>query len=219
MGTVNVNYIIPIAQDGNAAHSNAEISSYDRGRAISIARHEEFLLRQREQAARQAESEEKRRRSKRLERTTRKELWWSRARFTNGYKLFAYEYFTRAIRGHLTPAEQAVFFLIFDRTVWWLKEWETIRLSQFTGGSLPDADGFRAFSGTGLARSTVIPTLQGLVADGLVRRRDKRGGNGLVEYALPAVHRVRELHRFAEVNITYRGVMFTERGAKVQVTL
>lgn len=166
-----------------------------------------------------AEAEEKRRRAKRLARTTRKEAWWSRVTFTNGYKVFAYEYFTRAIRGHLTPAEQSVFFLIFDRTVWWLKEWETIRLSQFTGGSLPDEDGFRAFSGTGMSERTVRDTLRVLVADGLVRRRSKPGGNGLVEYALPEVHRVRDLPRFAGVNIAYRGWMFTETGARVQVTL
>lgn len=226
-----MNSIIPFAGNGNRiavveipdfdtksekAESSRRIAEHYRDLESRMA---EARAYEEKQERRKAEAEEKRRRAKRLARTTRKEAWWSRMTFTNGYKVFAYEYFTRAIRGHLTPAEQAVFFFVFDRTVYYLKEWETIRLSQFTGGSLPDDDGFRAFSGTGLKRRTLIPTLQRLVADGLLRRRDKPGGNGLVEYALPEVHRVRELPRFAGVNIAYRGWMFTETGARVQVTL
>lgn len=226
-----MNSIIPFARNGNRI-AVAEIPGFDTKseKAKSSRRIEEHYrdlesrmaearAYEEQQERRKAEAEEKRRRAKRLARTTRKEAWWSRMTFTNGYKVFAYEYFTRAIRGHLTPAEQSVFFVIFDRTVWWLKEWETIRLSQFTGGSLPDEDGFRAFSGTGMSERTLRDTLRVLVADGLVRRRSKPGGNGLVEYALPEVHRVRELPRFAGVNIAYRGWMFTETGARVQVTL
>jgi DNA-binding transcriptional ArsR family regulator len=213
-------YREPEIPDIDPPMSMQEVLADNAARVAAMhARDERIREYERVQEARRAETEEKRRRAKRALRQQRKEAWWARALFTNGYKIFAYEYFTRAIRGHLTPAEQAVFFLIFDRTVWWLKEWETIRLSQFIGGSLPDEDGFRAFSGTGLSRRTVISTLQRLEADGLVRRREKRGGNGLVEYALPEVHRVRELPRFAGVNIAYRGWMFTERGARVQVTL
>jgi hypothetical protein len=138
--------------------------------------------------------------------------WWAKMVYTNGYKTFAYEFFQRQIRGHLTPAEQAVFFLIFDRTVWWTKEWETIRISQFVNGSLPRPDGSRLFTGTGLSERAVQSTLKALVADGAVRRRDTPYGNGLQDYALPRVDLFHAVPRFDGVNISYEGRFFLEDG-------
>lgn len=226
--------VIPFARNDNA-YRGAEIPDFDPHDPVADmrehkARIEEYRRRSAEYArlnhereARQDKaqrlSEEKQRVAKRLGRTMRKELWWSKVCFTNGYKILAYEYFTRTIRGCLSPAEQAVFFFIFDRTVWWLKEWETIRLSQFTVGSLPDADGLRRFTGTGMSERTVRDTLKVLVEDGLVLRRSKQGGNGLQEYALPRADQFRDLPRFAGMNITYRGTLFRPDGQSVQVTL
>ena len=129
-----------------------------------------------------------------------------------GYRYYAYEFFTRQIRGHMTPSEQALFFLIFDRTVMWNKEWETIRLSQFVNGSLPRPDGSRLFWGTGLSERAVRDTLKRLVADGLVRRRDRPGGMGLQQYALPSVAAFRDLPRFAGKNISFTGVLIDGDG-------
>lgn len=150
--------------------------------------------------------------SKKADKTRRSKAWWLEAMIVPGYRYFAYEFFTRQIRGHMTPSEQAVFFLIFDRTVMWCKEWETIRLSQFVHGSLPRPDGSRLFTGTGLSERAVRDTLKRLVADGLVRRRDKPGGMGLQQYALPSVAVFRDLPRFAGKNISFRGVLIDDEG-------
>ena len=158
------------------------------------------------------EETERLRRFRAREKGRRREAWWNAFAFTPGYRLYTQEFFTRQIRGHLSPAEQSVFFFVFDRTVAWLKEWETIRMSQFTVGSLPDADGARAFWGTGVSERTVRDTLKVLVADGLVLRSDKAKGNGLQEYALPLVHLFRDLPRFAGVTISPRGVFFHDDG-------
>lgn len=226
-----MNFVIPFGHSGNK-NPPAEIPDFDPSPTIERMRRErqEWIERlDRRDAEVQASidrdakieaiAEEKRRLAKRVSRTIRKEAWWSRIAFTNGYKVLAHEYFTRQIRGHLTPAEQSVFFFVFDRTVAWLKEWETIRMSQFTVGSRPDAAGVRAFWGTGMSERTVRDTLKVLVADGLVLRRDKRGGNGLQEYALPWAHRVRALPRFAGVNITHRGMFIRPGEPPVEVTL
>lgn len=226
-----MNSIIPFARNGNRIAA-VEIPDFDTKseKAESsrrIAEHyrdlESRMAEARATEERRANAEaiaaEKRRLAKRLDRNIRKEAWWSKIAFTNGYKILAHEYFTRQIRGHLTPAEQSVFFFVFDRTVAWLKEWETIRMPQFTVGSLPDEAGVRAFWGTGMSERTVQSTLKVLVADGLVRRRAKRGGNGLVEYALPWAHQVRDLPRFAGVNITHRGVFIRPGEPPVEVTL
>lgn len=224
-------YVSPLRGNSNLAQSS-EIPDFSDGAVIPRSRtramsHNErigpaavLLERQRDQeiAEQQAAEMEVQRRQylqanpTAKDRKRRSGAWWAKMIYTNGYKVFAYEYLTRQIRGHLTPAEQAVFFLIFDRTVYWLKEWETIRISQFVNGSLPRDDGSRLFWGTGLSERAVQGTLKALVGEGLVLRRDTPCGNGLQDYALPRVDLFRTLSRFAGVNISYEGRFFLENG-------
>lgn len=141
--------------------------------------------------------------SPKADKTRRSESWWCKIAYTRGYKTYLLEFLHMRVFGHLSPAEQVLVSFIFMRTVWWLKEWETVRMSQFVSGSRPRDDGTQAFCGTGLSERTVQETLKRLVADGLVLRRDKPFGNGLQEYALPRVDLFRSLPRFAGVNLTF----------------
>jgi hypothetical protein len=166
-----------------------------------------------------AEKEARKARTRLTGKRKRSEAWLAENWCERGYKVYAQEFFANQIHGHLTPAEQKVFSLIFMRTVWFLKQWEVIRLSQFTDGSMPRDDGTRLFWGTGLSRRTVRDTLKALVADGLVLRRDKAGGNGLQEYALPRVDEFRDLPRFAGKNIGFSAPIYDAQGRYQTLTI
>lgn len=138
------------------------------------------------------------------DRKRRSAAWWEKAQDTMpGYRLYLYEFLSRVLRQHLKPGEQAVVFFVFDRTAWWRKEWETIRYSQFENGSLPREDGTRAFCGCGLSRSQISATVTRLVDEGVILRRAKAGGNGLMEYSLPRADRFKELPRFANADLRF----------------
>lgn len=157
--------------------------------------------------------------SAKADKTRRSESWWCRVAFTRGYKTYALEFLHWRVFGHLAPAEQVLVLFIFMRTVWWLKEWETVRMAQFVSGSLPRADGTQGYCGTGLSERTVQDTLKRLVADGLVLRRDKPFGNGLQEYALPRVDLFRALPRFAGANLTFTAPCYLDGENNRAVTI
>lgn len=200
-----------LADAGRAGDFSAQLASELQERDAERDRQEVVEVRRRiRQTAGKSKKGDKHRRS---------EAWWAAMTVTTGYKLFAHEFFTRQVRGLLSPAEQAVFFFIFDRTVWWLKDWETIRTAQFVNGSLPRPDGTRLYRGTGLSERAVRDTLKRLVADGLVLRRDKPGGNGLQEYGIPNVLAFRHLPRFAGENLGFTGRFIEGRGYAHEITI
>lgn len=145
----------------------------------------------------------------RRDRRRRREAWWAQ-RFTHmqstwEYKAYAYEFFTRRIRQYLDASEQVVFFFIFERTVWWFKEWETIRMKQFVSGSLPRSDGTQNFCGTGLSERTVQRALVKLIDEkGLVVRREKPGGNGLMQYSIVGFWLMQKLPYFRDKDLTFQ---------------
>lgn len=124
------------------------------------------------------------------------------------YRVFVREFLSRVLRAHLSPSEWCVLDFIFDRTLQWGKQWETIRLRQFVGGSLPDANGFQAFCGCGLGERAVREACHKLRDAGLIEIRDKPNGNGLREFSITRadvlIHRIEAWELPAGQAIRYR---------------
>jgi DNA-binding transcriptional ArsR family regulator len=156
---------------------------------------------QSEYRKREMAKEIKKGRASKSQKRRRSEAWWSAQGDIEPvwqYRIFTREFLSRCIRSQLSATEWSVLDFIFDRTVNWGKQWETIRMSQFVSGSLPDKDGFQAFCGTGLSKRTVQYALEKLEAGGLIVVRDKTNGNGLRELSVQRVDKIK--HQIEQQN-------------------
>lgn len=83
----------------------------------------------------------------------------------------------RWLKSKLRPTQHIVFGFIFDRTVWWNKEWEIVTANQIRSG-VRTSDERLVHTGTGLARSTINEALSFLVQEGYLAREWTRQSNG-----------------------------------------
>ena len=88
---------------------------------------------------------------------------WSLQRYTQIPNLYF-----RQIMHRLSPAENMVIQYIFYKTFGWQKERDAISISQIMNGTTNKRTGEVFDHGTGLARSTVITALKGLVEKRLI---------------------------------------------------
>lgn len=90
---------------------------------------------------------------------------------------------------HLTALERLAVMFIYDRTLGWNKEWETITIEQFTKGVFgycKDTDKFECFAAPFTRdRTRAQNVLKGLVEKGVIFRREiPNHPKGMIEYSL-----------------------------------